>query len=543
MKKINKILSLILIGILLSPSNTLALTKEETVYTNLSSDGTIIKSVVNNHLTVEEEGLIDDETRLKDILNLNGKEKFNLDNQKLTWEANNKDIFYQGVSAQELPIEVKVTYYLDDEEKKVEDIIGKEGNVTIKIDLKNNSYDSDRELYTPFVVTMGTILSNDIKNIEITNGRIVNTGNRTLAVAIASPGLYENIGLEEFQSLNTIELRYYTKKFTEKDIYLIATPKLLSDSDLDIFDKLDTITSGVHTIQDNMDKIEEGAANLEQGSQELKNGTNEISTSLNKALESISQLENGSKTIDSSLEQVITELNNVQTMLQDKDIEGSLANLYELKDNNTKAISKLTPINETVSKICNDYGISDLPTNISSNEELIQYLIDSGISEEQIEQLFTTIGTYTGDFCTGTSSLIELLNYNNLAIDSMITSLTDLSNQVSELLTTLNDALSQIKTGTSNVSNGLTELNTGINKLYQGSVEINTGMENLSNGTTTLKEGISQLNTQGINELNTMADKLEDYEIKVKNLEELSKEYKGFSSDNATDTVFIYKLK
>ena len=51
MKNLNKVISGVLISSLLfTPVSTLALTKEETVYTKLNTDGSVKSTFVTNHL-------------------------------------------------------------------------------------------------------------------------------------------------------------------------------------------------------------------------------------------------------------------------------------------------------------------------------------------------------------------------------------------------------------------------------------------------------------------------------------------------------------
>ena len=74
MKNLNKVISGVLISSLLfTPVSTLALTKEETVYTNLNYDGTVEKTIVNNHISDLDKGKVTDDTELKKLLNINGK--------------------------------------------------------------------------------------------------------------------------------------------------------------------------------------------------------------------------------------------------------------------------------------------------------------------------------------------------------------------------------------------------------------------------------------------------------------------------------------
>ncbi len=42
--------------------------------------------------------------------------------RKLTWQADGSDIYYQGTTDKELPVTVKLTYYLDGKEISPEDL-------------------------------------------------------------------------------------------------------------------------------------------------------------------------------------------------------------------------------------------------------------------------------------------------------------------------------------------------------------------------------------------------------------------------------------
>ena len=105
--------------------------------------------------------------------------------------------------------------------------------------LLNNSLLNKNNKFTPFVVAVGTTIDNETnKNISITNGKVTDTGSRNIAVAISSPGLYEYTNIKEFKDLNKVVISYETTDFEINDIYMVASPKLLSELDFDIFNKL-----------------------------------------------------------------------------------------------------------------------------------------------------------------------------------------------------------------------------------------------------------------------------------------------------------------
>ena len=510
MKKINKIMSYVLIGslMLLEPISANAYTKKETVYTNLDYTGSPIKTLVNNHLFSIDEGDIVDNTELTKILNINGKEKFSLENQVLTWKSVGKDIFYQGSIEKELPVSVQATYYLDGEEKQVKDILGKKGKVEIHLQFINHAYIESQNIYTPFVVTVGTMISGKENfNITVTNGKVVDTGSKSIIVGIASPGLYESTNIEALKGMNEVIISYDTTKFSLGDIYMVISPKLIEESDFNIFDKMNTLTSSMNTISDSMNQIEAGAKQLQAGAASLKSGSNELSNSILEVLNAISKLEEGSVTLDSSLKTIIAQLQNAQTLLKSKDVDGSIAQLTALKEQNSKAITSLQTVNKSLEQICQ---------TASTTPECVTY--------------------------QSNQNLIILLQTNNTAIDSTITSLTDISTQITSLITTLNNALVQVEAGASYLTSSLTQLKDGVKQIYGGSTMLVEGANTLDAGMTTLTNGISTLNQNGIQVLMGYTNQIRYYSNRVQQLVNASKNYNGFSANNVENTVFIYKM-
>ena len=93
-----KIKLLVLLTIMLIPLNIFAYEKEEYVYTNIDTQGKEVEKVINNELKLNYKGEVKDNSYLKDILNINGNEKFTTDENTLTWESKGKSILYEGKS-------------------------------------------------------------------------------------------------------------------------------------------------------------------------------------------------------------------------------------------------------------------------------------------------------------------------------------------------------------------------------------------------------------------------------------------------------------
>ena len=117
-KNIKKMASWALIAMLMTPALPVsALTKDETVYSKLETNGETKYTIVTEHLIndKEEDNLIDS-TDLKDIINTNGSEKYTIDGDNIVWSSNKKDIYYKGSTEKELPVTLKATYKLDGKE-------------------------------------------------------------------------------------------------------------------------------------------------------------------------------------------------------------------------------------------------------------------------------------------------------------------------------------------------------------------------------------------------------------------------------------------
>lgn len=526
MKRITKLINLTMItGLILSPLSVSALQKTENVYSNLNPDGTITKTIVSNHLSWLDEGEFEDDSELKDILNLNGEETFTQKGTKLTWKSLGNDIFYQGQTEKQQPIQTEIKYFLNDKESKAEEILGKEGKVKIELIFQNNLKNivnlngKNTEMYTPFITTIGTMLDNkNNKNIQINNGKVISTGTRSMIVGLASPGLFESIGLNELKDSNKITLSYETTSFSMNSIYIVSTPKLLEESDLKIFDKMDNLSNDMYELQKNMDKLEQGINELEKGTHKLANGSNELMQGIKSANNAVEQLKNGSITLNQGLKQIINSLETMEKELSNITSTETITKLTTLKNQNNQTINTLiSKTNMTLENIQNYYNQNNL-ANYQGND----------LTLLNVKQTY---------------ELIYLLQMNNQAIDISINTLKNMNNKLNSLLVPLKNALNATFTGSTKLKTGLEDLKKGMNKLYDGSTSLNNGIIELSKASNNLSKGASEFNKQGINKLNNYVNTIKFYSNKLEALQNLSKNYNGFTSNNSTSTHFISTVK
>ena len=539
----NKIFKSLLVAIVLMyPLNTFAAPiKKETVFTNLDSEGKVVETVVTNHICPKSLKEFEDQTRLNEIVNINGSETFTQEGTKLTWKVEGKDIYYQGTTNEEQPIDISIKYYLNGKELKPNEIKGQKGNVKIKLHLKNKLKNRVKvkgkyeTLYTPFVVLAGTIIdAENNSNISATNGRVVNTGDKNIVASIASPGLYESINLNKLSSLNEIEFSFYTTDFKMDNIYIIATPKLLDEKDTKLFKDLNKVTDSIKLLQDSMDKIQNGSNQLKNGTNDLLSGVNLISSKLpteqdNQTNEAkLTYLKGQNDTTVASLtqanQQLATKLSTINTKIATANSKKSDA---EASKNKATALynSKKTEINQVLALIPL-LNQSDEVINAQTNGAFTT----KEVLEEAINNAELVKGLYEATTALDSSldSTIQLLNETKASINTSIEANKNLiklisgNNQVVESSIT---TISSMRT----LSGAMNQLNGGIKKLNEGATTLNTG--------------IAKFNKEGINKLSSYSNTISNYSSKAEALINLSKNYKGYASDNVSETIFVNKVQ
>ncbi|MBP3784166.1 MAG: hypothetical protein J6I68_13050 [Butyrivibrio sp.] len=275
--------------------------KVETVYVTADANGAVNDVIVSEWLkNAASSAALDDTTGLKNIVNVKGSETFK-DNGDgtLTWDAEGSDIYYQGTTDKQLPVTMKITYTLDGKEISPEELAGKSGKVTIRFEYENNSKQTvevngkDVEVYTPFAMVSGMMLDADkFANVEISNGKVISDGGKTIVMGVALPGLKESLDISEdkWDKLedaddikerlsNSFEITADTTDFELGMTITMASSDILSDfgmTDLSGSDKLTDLKDDMEELNDGSNKLVDGAGKLKDGTTDLTDGTKKL---------------------------------------------------------------------------------------------------------------------------------------------------------------------------------------------------------------------------------------------------------------------------
>ena len=377
MKKIfKKLLAYTLIFCeLFQATGVYALTKEETIYAKLNETGELKSASVTEHLYNYSGKTIGDKTSLDSIKNINGNETFKQNDNNLVWETNGNDIYYQGTYTKNLPISLDVKYYLNGEEKNVNDILGKNGKIKIVLTYKNNSFKNmningkTEKMYVPYAIITTSILNNtDNKNIKVTNGKIIDNGVNSVITAISSPGLYESLKIDDIKDINKVEITYDTSNFELNSIYSVATTSLFDNSNLDIFGEINNLYKSINLLQSNMDTIVEASKKLSDGSNQLDAGITELNNKIQELTQKYKYYRNQDQnTLKEELIKIIEQNINTITPALEEEITAETSKIIkENKEELENAVitytkkNTMSVIDEEVNRIVNNLDINSL---------------------------------------------------------------------------------------------------------------------------------------------------------------------------------------
>lgn len=543
--KMKKKLSILMLGLLLiNPYSIKALSKDETVYVKMNTAGKVKNTIVTEHLINDEKlDIISDKTNLKDIKNLNGNESYTLNGYDINWKSNKNDIYYQGTTKDNLPISISVTYKLDGVEVKPKDIKGKKGHVSITINYKNNlkTEINGKEIYTPFVVLSEMNLSTKYnKNIKVTSGKVISNGTTNMIALISSPGLTESLNIDS-NMLDTVTIEYDTTKFSKEKIYMVATSKLLDNSDLINLGSISNITISINELGNATNMLVSGAEKLNSGVDTLRNGTKELSDGINVALD-------GSSKIKAAIDDKTTQLQNDNSSAIDENtlnaITQEASTLAAPNEEQLEYIASLAL--EGLKQNDNYNNMKYVVNSVESNEQLLN-LCNSEMIPDDYKQTCTAYSTYKPVVQALENTAITVAK--NTAISVSQTVALKVSEGValkvaeSAKLKAKNESIESL----SALSFNLGTLNSGLEKLNAGSLELLNGIDMLKNGTNTLSNGINTFNETGIKKLTSFINvNLKGKIDTINNLMNLSNNYESFGnkpSEIKGNTKFVIVIE
>lgn len=300
--------------------------KDESVYLLSDANGSVYKTIVSDHLAnADGAATIEDQSNLSDIKNVKGDEEFKQDGDKLTWQADGSDIYYQGTTDEEAPVSQKVTYYLDGKEIAPADLAGKSGKVTIHFDYTNNSSykenvnGKDVEVKVPFAAVTAMVLDDNFTNVEVTNGKVQSNGDSNIVIGYALPGIKDSLGVEDSDFIDDLDLPEYFEVSADVENFKLSTAMTLvanagsmvsmstgdssslDDMINDLTDATTQLKNGSSDLADGLDTLQSSLADYASGMSELYSKSGDLGKGVDTLNSSAKSISSGLKTLDKAL--------------------------------------------------------------------------------------------------------------------------------------------------------------------------------------------------------------------------------------------------
>ena len=364
MKKTTRVISsILLLMILFYTLPIYAYANNKTIYTKLNSDGKVYKEIIS---TKENE------------------------------EVNQKE------SDEKLPLETIISFKLNDKAIKADELVGKSGKVTIKIQYINKSSKEvyingvKDTMYTPFIVAVGSIIDNsNNKNINVTHGKLIENGDKSIVVAMLMPGLRDSLDLSnEFSDIDipdSVEITMDSTNFEMNNIMSYSTPKVLDDKIN--WSNFDNLFSDVNRLSDASIQIEDGSKQLVNGIEKLKDGASKLSEGANK-------IDLGEKQLADSLNNEISKYKSIEEKIKDrKALKLQITNIINKKIQEIMPSIEAQAEREAINVVSNHnqelqsavVNTALKYTNAALDSKLQQAKDGSLITPEQEKQIFDSL--------------------------------------------------------------------------------------------------------------------------------------------------------
>lgn len=477
--------------------------KEETVYAKAEPDGGINEVSVEIMLRNPSENdsdLLSDVSDLSEIINQKGDEEFVQEGGQLFWENHGEDISYKGKSGGELPVDVRITYYLDGQEIEPDKLAGQSGEIRIRFDYENketrivNVNDRDVTVHVPFAVMSVVVMPSDnFSDIEVDGGEVITMDDTNIVVGMTYPGIEADLKIDDYDLTEDLEIQDYVEITADaEDFELKFTATIISTGTFEDMDpdELDDIEE----MPGDMDELKDASGEIVDGTGELYDAAEEFKGYMNDYMEYIVMLKEGI----ASIQQGLGYINDNKQALQDG-ASGLQNGLEQL--NQGILVQAAAVLGITEPEQINPENILNI---LSENEALLREKINANTATEEEIALYAQIQTY-----------IQLLT-----------------------------STSQLAEGSKQLTEGITTLGEGVDKLYEGAVslhdaareivkagnELNDGFGEMRDGIKELADGVKEFDEDGIQEVAKLADdRLLEFTGRVRALKEADSSYTNFS--------------
>lgn len=520
--------------------------KEETVYAILNANGDQEQTIVSNWLkNPDGAAALEDVSELTDIKIVKGSAEYTQEkgSNQILWSNDGSDIYYQGTSTKELPVDVHISYELDGVPVTAKELSGASGHLKMTFTYTNHLSKQvtiqgrSQTIYQPFFMVSGMMLDNEkAQNVTVDHGSTVNSGDDTIVFGIAVPGLKESLGLNNAKDENgkpldldlpeTVTVEADVTDFSLMMTLTLASNNALSQLGFDEIDSIDDLKADIEQLSDGMDELLDGSSRLTDGVSKLKDGAGSLSSGTNTLAAGASSLAGGAQEVSDGAAKVnngAAALKNGTQELKDKvpELSGGISTLAAGSQKLSGGIQKLTSKNETLvqgssalsqnlsvlnNSLSSDEAAAKLKTLVEGSDSFKQGLSDASGNLSLIKKGYDYSSDELSALLAGLSAYAEGLNATkdpaSMAYAGYIQTLIEAYKGLYDKLSAVSSGISTLSSTYGDINDGIGETAESINsaaqavsQLASGASDLNKGVSDYVNGVNDVADGIKTLDT------------------------------------------------
>lgn len=278
--------------------------KEEVVYINLHSDGSVDQIYVVNVFELNESGQIIDYGDYTALRNMTTNDEIVFENETVRIDTNARKLYYEGrMSNNTMPWELSFRYWLNGQELSAEELTGKSGALTITMSVRQNP-DCSSSFFENFALQAAVTLDTELcTNIVAEDATAANVGSSRQLSYMILPGTEEDFTITadvvDFEmapiSINGIHMNM---TITREDIQdtgeLDKKVAEMQDGAKELDDGARELKDGAETLRDGADALADAIGEAKDGVSELRDGVDELSDGVRELRDGASDLKDGS---------------------------------------------------------------------------------------------------------------------------------------------------------------------------------------------------------------------------------------------------------
>jgi putative membrane protein len=449
----------------------------------------------------------------------------------------------------DLPVSVKVSYYLNGQQMSPEEIAGKSGKVKMRFDYTNHTAETvevDGKKLTvnvPYMMISAVMMPGDtFSNVEVSNGKVMEDDDRSIVVGVAYPSLSDNLQLGKSDITKDIDLPDYVEITADAaEFELEFTANAIAPLGFDEIEEADF--NDIDDMIASMDELGEASEALVDGTGALLDGLKTFQTAMEVYTGGVSQLNDGIKTInaalaktslpgDDSMESVTAAasalaadaaaLGQEMQLLQSSasGLQTFVQNVATYKTTVEAAVSdSRTALGNAKTDVENADTSATQQAKVQAQAVLEAALNNSGLSEAE-KQTVLGAADYGTINITGTTgqaneniadaekklSGIPQFAMPDMTMDvsGILAALTDMQTQI-KVLSSFSSGLSGLTEGMNTLTGALKQLESGAQQLTENNSKVLDGIQTIVEGAQELDKGMQTFDKEGIQELQDLA--------------------------------------